>query len=104
MVAQLVKNPPVMQETPVQFLGWEYPLRKDKLPIPLLLGSPCGSDSKESACNVGNLSLIPGLGRYPGKGQGTTLVYLCGDSPWAEEPEGRSPLPEESCRLQNEPD
>ena len=52
MVAQLVKNPPVMQEAPVQFLGWQYPLRKDKLPIPLLLGFPCGSDGKESACNV----------------------------------------------------
>ena len=28
LVAQLVKNPPVMQETPVQFLGWEDPLEK----------------------------------------------------------------------------
>ena len=27
-VAQLVKNPPAMQETPVQFLGWEDPLEK----------------------------------------------------------------------------
>ena len=27
-VAQLVKNPPVMQETPVRFLGWEDPLEK----------------------------------------------------------------------------
>ena len=25
VVTQLVKNPPVMQETPVQFLGWENP-------------------------------------------------------------------------------
>ena len=61
------------QETPVQFLGWQYPLRKDKLPVPLLLGFPCGSESKESACNVGNLSLIPGLGRHPGKGHGNPL-------------------------------
>jgi len=28
LVAQLVKNPPTMQETPVQFLGWEDPLEK----------------------------------------------------------------------------
>ena len=28
LVAQLVKNPPAMQETPVQFLGWEDPLEK----------------------------------------------------------------------------
>ena len=26
LVAQLVKNPPAMQETPVQYLGWENPL------------------------------------------------------------------------------
>ena len=28
LVAQLVKNPPAMQETPVQFLGWEGLLEK----------------------------------------------------------------------------
>ena len=28
LLAQLVKNPPAMQETPVQFLGWEDPLEK----------------------------------------------------------------------------
>jgi len=28
LVAQLVKNAPAMQETPVQFLGWEHPLEK----------------------------------------------------------------------------
>ena len=28
LVAQLIKNLPAMQETPVQFLGWEDPLEK----------------------------------------------------------------------------
>ena len=28
LVAQLVKNPPAMQETLIQFLGWEDPLQK----------------------------------------------------------------------------
>ena len=28
LIAQLVKNPPAMQETPVRFLGWEGPLEK----------------------------------------------------------------------------
>ena len=28
LVAQLVKNPPAVQETPVQFLNWEDPLEK----------------------------------------------------------------------------
>ena len=33
--------------------------------------------SKESACNVGDLSLIPGMGRSPGEGNGDPLQYLC---------------------------
>ena len=37
--------------------------------------SPCGSAGKESACNEGDLGLIPGLGRSPGEGKGYTLQY-----------------------------
>jgi len=65
----LIKNPPAVQETPVQFQGQEEPLekgiqwRKDRLPIPVFLGFPCGSTGKESACNAGDLDSIPGLGR-----------------------------------------
>ena len=39
------------------------------------LGFPCGSAGKESACNAGDLGLIPGLGRYPRKGKGYSLQY-----------------------------
>ena len=39
------------------------------------MGFPCGSADKESACNVGDLGLIPGLGRCPGEGQGYPLQY-----------------------------
>ena len=35
LVAQLVKNPPAMQETWVQSLSWEDPLEKERLPIPV---------------------------------------------------------------------
>ena len=35
-----------------------------------LLGFPGGSDGKESACNVGDLGSIPGLGRSPEEGNG----------------------------------
>jgi len=38
-------------------------------------GFPCGSTGKESTCNAGNLSLIPGLGRSPGEGKGYPLQY-----------------------------
>ena len=41
----------------------------------LWLAFPCGSASKESACNVGDLGLIPGLGRSPGEGKGYPLQY-----------------------------
>ena len=51
--AQLVKNPPVMQETLVRFLGQEDPWRRDKLLTPVFLGFPGGSAGKESACTVG---------------------------------------------------
>jgi len=39
------------------------------------VASPGGSDGKESACNVGNLSSIPGLGRSLGGGHGNLLQY-----------------------------
>ena len=37
--------------------------------------STCGSVGKESACNEGDLGLIPGLGRSPGEGKGYPLQY-----------------------------
>ena len=48
------------------------------------------SDSKESACNVGDMSSIPGLGRSPGEGHGNPLngVFLPGESTWTKEPGG----------------
>ena len=39
-------------------------------------GFPGGSDGKESACNAGDLGLIPGLGRSPGEGKGYPLQYF----------------------------
>ena len=37
------------------------------------MGFPDGSDGEESACNVGDMSLIPGSGRSPGEGNGNPL-------------------------------
>ena len=36
-----------------------------------------GSDGKESACNVGDPSSIPGSGGFPGEGNGKPLQYSC---------------------------
>ena len=60
-----------MQETPVRFLGWEDPRRRDRLPTPVFLGFPSGSAGKETACNAGDL----GVGKSPGEGNGYPLQY-----------------------------
>ena len=44
------------------------------------MGFPGGSEDKESACNVGDLGLIPGLGRSPAEGNGNPL-YSCLENP-----------------------
>ena len=38
-------------------------------------GFPGGSAGKEFACNAGDLGLTPGLGAYPGEGNGYPLQY-----------------------------
>ena len=45
------------------------------------MGYPGGSAGKASACNVGNLGLIPGLGRSPGEGNSCPLQYTGLENP-----------------------
>ena len=45
------------------------------------MGFPSGSDSKESACNAGDLNSIPGLGRSPGGRKDIPWQYSCLGSP-----------------------
>ena len=75
LVAQLVKNPPAMQEILVQSWVGKIPWRRDRLPTPVLLGFPGGSVGKEATCNAGGPGLIPGPGRCPGEGIGYPLQY-----------------------------
>ena len=56
--------------------GIGYPLQYS-----VFLGFPGGSVSKEFACNVGDLSLNPGLGRSPGEGNSNPLQYSCLKNP-----------------------
>ena len=44
--------------------------RRDRLPTPVFLGFLCGSAGKESACNAGDMGLIPRSGRSPGEWKG----------------------------------
>ena len=46
-----------------------------------MMGFPDGSDSKESACNAGDLGSNPGLGRSPGGGNGNSVQYSCLKNP-----------------------
>ena len=42
---------------------------------------PGGSEVKTSACNAEDLGSIPGSGRSPGEGNGTSLQYSCLENP-----------------------
>ena len=42
---------------------------------------PGGSDSKDSACNVGDLGSIPRSERSPAEGNGSPLQYICLENP-----------------------
>ena len=63
-----------MQEIQAQSLGKEDPLKKE-------MGFPHSSVSKESACNAGDLGLIPRLERSPGEGNGNTFQCSCLEDP-----------------------
>ena len=53
-------------------------------------GLPCGSADEESTCNVGDLGLIPGLGRNPGEGNRlSTAVFWPGEFQGMYSPRGR---------------
>ena len=50
----------------MELIRGEKPKRKQGIP-------GCGSGSKESACNAGDLSFVPGSERSPGEGNGYPL-------------------------------
>ena len=58
-----------------------------------------GSDCKESACNAGDLDLIPGWGRSPEGGHGNPIHYS-----WLENPRGQKSLAGHSPRGLKESD
>ena len=45
------------------------------------MGFPHSSVGKESACSEGDPGSIPGLGRFPGEGNGNPLQYSCLENP-----------------------
>jgi len=61
----------------IGFASWDWKIcwRRDRLPTPVYLGFPCGSAGEEPACSLGDLGLIPELGRCPGEGKCYSLRY-----------------------------
>ena len=51
--------------------------------VPFIAEEECPGDldGKESACNAGDLGLIPGLGKSPGGDHGSPLQYSCLENP-----------------------
>ena len=56
------------------------------------MGFPDSSVGTESACNAGDPSLIPGLGRSPGEGKGYPLQYFGLESFMGYSPRGGKEL------------
>ena len=56
----------------VYVISW----RRGRLPTPVFLGFPGGSDGNEPTCSAGDLGSVPGLGRSPGEGKGYPLQYF----------------------------
>ena len=71
----------------------------------MFLGFPGSSDGKESACSVGDLGLIPGMGRSPAGGSGNTLLpgephgqrSLVGYSPWGRRESDLTEATDHAC-------
>ena len=82
--AQLVKDPPAVQEIPGRLLGREDLREEGQAAHCSILGFPGGSDSEEPTCKAGGLGSISGLGRSPGEGDGYPLQCSVWRTPWTE--------------------
>ena len=87
LIAQLVKNPPAVQETLVRFLGQGEPLEKGKTTHSSILGASLVAQLVKNPLAVWvDLGSIPGLGRSPGEGKAYPLqcsgLENSMDSPW----------------------
>ena len=84
---QAQRTPKEAASTQQRRAGTENAQRGSGLKVPKFdenhkpTGLPCGSNSKESACNEGDPRSIPGSERSPGEGNGYPLQYSCLQNP-----------------------
>ena len=84
LVAQLVKNPPAMQETLVQFLGQENLLEKGQATHSSILGHPLCLSSERICLQCRRPGFDPWVGKIPlEKGKATHSSILAWRIPWA---------------------
>ena len=79
-----------LQSRRPQFNSWLGKIlwRRGRLPTPVFLGLPGGSEGKESACNAGHLGSSLGWEDHPEEGMATHSSILAWRTPWTEEPGG----------------
>ena len=94
--AQLVKNPPAIRKTLVQFLSRKIHWRRDRLPTPVFMGFPGSSGSKDLASMQETWAWSPGWEGPPEKKTATHSSVLDWKIPWREEPNGLQSLGSQS--------
>ena len=83
MIAQLVKNPPAMQETLIQFLGWEDPLEKGQATHSSILGLSLWLSWEIICLQCGRPGFDPWVGKIPlEKREATHSSILAWRIPW----------------------
>ena len=89
LVAQLVKNPPAMQDTLFQFLGWEDPLEEGQATHSSLLGLPWWLRWWRICLQCGRLPFDSWVRKIPWRrAWQPTRIFLPGESSWTKDPGG----------------
>ena len=99
LLAQLVKNPPAMQETPVPFLGQEDPLEEGQSTHSSIIGLPWCLGQERIHLQCGRHGFDPWVQKiFWRRAWQPILVFLPREFPWTEEP-GR--LQSMGCRVRH---
>ena len=88
LIAQLVKNPPAMQEIPFNPWVGKIPWRREWLPTPVFLGFPDGSVVKNLPAIAGDVVWSLGQTDLLEKEMASHFSLFTWEIPWTEEPGG----------------